>query len=655
MRQTACFSRLFVLAACAALVACGGEGAPAAPADGGAHGEAAQEAVESLTIHSTASATPGAPTTVLTQKHPGWRRVGCHTSGCHATTHGGDSPASCSVCHGGNGADRMKPRPEHGLADKACGGCHGSKHPEVKLRDPVECATCHKYEETTGCPATRKADVVVVGAGGGGLAAAASLARAGKKVVVIEKHYKVGGYMTGFRRKGYRFEVSLHGFDGLDPGGTNVEIFKELGIWDRVKPIKQPTIYRVVYPGFAFSVPQDIEQYRSALKQRFPGEAAGIDALFQESEFADRFLRAYMAYEAGQTPDLPPLPDLLRFQQLSQQSLATFLKQHIKDPLLLTLYTQLVGFAGTEPEQLSAAYFLVMWTSYHRYGYYNFVGGSESVVRALADVVEENGGTIRLGTLATRIVVDKGRAVRVETDDDLCYEADHVVSNASGPATINKLIGADKVDKSDRDTYAKWKVGLSAFVVYLGVDVDYSKAFVNTHEIMVSETLDPHQNFKTVDDCDVERTPFTLSNLTMIDPSTAPPGKNVIEITGQLGYDCGKQWGWAGGHASHRAAKEKIAAALVRRAERFLPDLRGHLEVVEVASPVTLSMFTLNPRGSIFGWDNIISQSMTARMATTQLKGIDNLYMAGAWSFPGGGQSAVLMSGANAARAILKQ
>jgi len=82
-------------------------------------------------------------------------------------------------------------------------------------------------------------DAIVIGAGGGGLAAAAKLALGGMKVLVIEQHSKVGGYMGNFERDDYTFEISLHAMDGFDPGtGMNRKTFEDLGILNKVKPVK---------------------------------------------------------------------------------------------------------------------------------------------------------------------------------------------------------------------------------------------------------------------------------------------------------------------------------------------------------------------------------------------------------------------------------
>ena len=92
---------------------------------------------------------------------------------------------------------------------------------------------------------------------------------------------------------------------------------------------------------------------------------------------------------------------------------------------------------------------------------------------------------------------------------------------------------------------------------------------------------------------------------------------------------------------------------MIRVAEGMIPGLRGAIEEIEIASPLTNERYTSNYKGSIIGWAPTREQSMLKRMK--QKGPIHNLYLAGAWTFPCGGQSACLMSGNLAAREILKR
>ena len=53
-------------------------------------------------------------------------------------------------------------------------------------------------------------DVIIIGSGISGLCSAALLSMAGKKVLVLEKHFKIGGYTHTFKRNQYEWDVGIH-------------------------------------------------------------------------------------------------------------------------------------------------------------------------------------------------------------------------------------------------------------------------------------------------------------------------------------------------------------------------------------------------------------------------------------------------------------
>ena len=93
-----------------------------------------------------------------------------------------------------------------------------------------------------------------------------------------------------------------------------------------------------------------------------------------------------------------------------------------------------------------------------------------------------------------------------------------------------------------------------------------------------------------------------------------------------------------------------MADRLVASMDNVIPGLSKHVTYRRVATPITLEQATGNSKGSAMGW----YPSPGAKMRS-QKTPIGNLYQAGHWTFPGGSLPAVVVSGRNAARLVLRE
>ena len=95
----------------------------------------------------------------------------------------------------------------------------------------------------------KKFDAVVIGSGNGGLVEALRLLKAGKSVLLMERHNLPGGFASSFIRGRFEFEASLHelcDFGTHDNPGELYRLFDFLGIMDRIEFVTVPKAYRVI-------------------------------------------------------------------------------------------------------------------------------------------------------------------------------------------------------------------------------------------------------------------------------------------------------------------------------------------------------------------------------------------------------------------------
>src|SRR5687768_17824906 len=94
-------------------------------------------------------------------------------------------------------------------------------------------------------------DVVFIGSGLGGLTCGAILSKNGYKVCVLEKNKQIGGCLQTFTRDRTIFDSGVHYVGGLEPGQNMYQIFKYLGIMEKLnlKRLDMDCFDRIAFAG----------------------------------------------------------------------------------------------------------------------------------------------------------------------------------------------------------------------------------------------------------------------------------------------------------------------------------------------------------------------------------------------------------------------
>jgi len=476
----------------------------------------------------------------------------------------------------------------------------------------------------------KKYDVIIIGAGIGGLTAGAILARNGKKVLVLEKNHMVGGYTVNFKRKGFEFDASLHMMQGCNKSGISHNILKKCGIEKKVKFIKPKILYHSIYPDFEIKFDQTrTKSFISNLKKFFPQEKKGIDLLLKDVK------QALLGFEEFQIKR--KISSKMKFSFLTRTCEEIY-KQYINSPRLITILSQLWPYFGLPPAKLSAYYLPFLLYDYHFNGGYYPEGGSGAIADSLRDVIVKNKSDILLNKKVDKIITNNKKAVGVILKDGEQILGDNIVSNIDARTTFLKMIGTGVFSKSFVNNLNSLEPSISAFQVYLGLDINISKLGMLDYTIFVNPSFDLSSQFNSIVKNDIKKSPFVITGYSNLENNVkANHGKIVLATL--AGYDYWKNL------SKDAYSKEKISHGnyLIKKAEKYIPKLRSYVKVMEIATPLTMERYSGSYKGAIYGWENNRHQCGGKRYFLKTP--IENLYLAGAWTYPGGGVSGALYSG----------
>ena len=498
-------------------------------------------------------------------------------------------------------------------------------------------------------------DVVAMGAGHNGLTAAAYLAKAGKKVLVLErKPWPGGGVVTRqINTPGYWHDEhsSVHIMIQGNPMITHDELglLSQHGLKYKYSDVPHATIFPdqttlITYKdldktceSIAKISPRDAEAYRrfaklgmSLLPMLMPGLYMPPPPLGDTMAMLDRSDEGRFVLDAMQRSSL----DLVN-HWFEHERVRMHLVRAVTENLQL-------------PDELGTGMMVLMFPAImHAYGVSQPYGGSGKLSESLVRCIEHHGGEVRCNAEVRRVIVSGGRATGVELASGERFMARDAVIGAIHPQRLRQFVDGvpePVLARAERTTLAPFSLFVCHYDLKQQVRFRADDDAVG-RAIMLSLLGTDNMREMLADYDELKQGKISKRRLiagndeSISDPSRVPPGCGMWHSTGFAPYELAE-----GGSARWDEYKEEFAGLQENAFHQFVSNLTpDNIVARTVYSPVDLERSSPNSmlRGDVHGLAPYIYQSANHRptpdLGQFTVPGAQGLYLVGPFMHPGGG------------------
>ena len=430
-------------------------------------------------------------------------------------------------------------------------------------------------------------DTIIIGAGMSGLAAGIRLAHFDQRVCILERHDRIGGLNSYFRRHGRNYDVGLHAVTNFTPKGTHrgpmARLLRQLRFAWEDWSLSPQIGSSIVFPGVTLDFSNDFELFEAQVHRHFPRQK-------------DPFRRLVAA--------------LSDYDQLGQsdngRSAREVVASHIDDPLLVEMiFCPLLFYGGAREHDMDFGQFSIMFRAIFLEGLARPLAGVRLILKKLVDKFKRLGGELRLRSGVSRIAVEQGEVRNLVLEDGTELQARRILSSAGWPETMQLCDDAHPVPEHH--------AGRLSFVEMISILDSPPQALGHDRTIVFYNDSEKFHYAKPDQAVD-------LSSGVICSPNNfvygEPMTEGVMRITALANYDR-----WAGlDRPSYRLEKLRWYDRVVASAVRFVPDFRSSVIDTETFTPTTIRRFTGHQNGAVYG------AAEKRYDGTTHLK---NLYICG--------------------------
>lgn len=475
---------------------------------------------------------------------------------------------------------------------------------------------------------TDRFDCIIIGSGISGLALASMLSKAGKKVLVLEKHYTPGGYTHTFTRDDWEWDVGVHYIGEV---GSDKTLMKSTYDYVSESPIEWADMGAVYDTAFfgdeKFEFRKGKEEYAEGLAAQFPEEREAIyryrDLLFGLEKKGMYFqiwkvLPAFLRFLAEPLLRNP----YLKYASKTTDEVLTELGMSAK---LKAVITTRFGDYGLTPDKSSFVMHAMLDRHYLFGGYYP-VGGSAVFFEKIAPIIIEAGGQILVRAEVDEIMHKSGKVFGVRMADGKPFYADSVVSSTGVEVTYVKLL---KDPALYRKLFGEIKPSIAHHCLYLGLEGTPEELNLPKSNYWIyPPEFDHGLTFQKFLEGSSESFPLVYISF----PAAKDPdfqrrhaGRSTIEVITLGRFEELEEWKdlpWKKRGEEYDQIKENVTAKLEQVLYSYVPQVKGKVIYKELSTPLSTRHFAGYSFGEVYGLEHSPARFQNKHLRPgTHLKG----------------------------------
>ncbi len=371
-------------------------------------------------------------------------------------------------------------------------------------------------------------DVIIIGSGIGGLVCGNILSMEGLKVCVLEKNKHIGGCLQTFVRDKVIFDSGVHYIGGLDKGQNLYQIFKYLGLMDKLKLDKMDVnaFDKIIIDNDEkeYSFAQGYENFINKLSVDFPEEE---NAIKKYCEAIQSICRKFPLYNLRSGGEYSEKKDVL---EIDTKAFIESLTSNKKLQAVLAGNNFL--YAG-QPAKTPFYIHALILNSYIESSWKCIDGGSQ-IAKYLAQNIRKNGGVVLCNKEVIKITEGNGKVNHVETNDGSRFIATNYISNMH-PEKAMEILETNLIKPAYRNRIKSLENSISCFSVNVVLKKNTFKYFSHNYYW--------HKEGKIWDMQDYNETNFPLGYALFLSPSSKTKEyADSLSILTYMKYNETKQW-----------------------------------------------------------------------------------------------------------------